>query len=289
MPYQAQISRQQPALLILLLDQSASMTDPCAGSRQSKAAFLADAINSALRELVGRCTRMNDATGEDEIRRYFDICILGYGGNPGRVAPAFGGEFKGREMVNIEDLAYSPMDVETRKKKMDDGAGGIIEAEVKFPVWIRSTGDGYTPMCAALREARRIAQGWVAANGNSFPPIVLNLTDGEATDGVPVDEAAQLRALATADGNLLLYNCHISDKEGNPVSFPAGGGQVPANEFAQMLFEMSSAIPETTLRRAAQEGNELAGGARGFVFNGEAYELVRFLDIGTKPTNKEAR
>lgn len=39
-------------------------------------------------------------------------------------------------------------------------------------------------MCEALRRVRDIAAAWcmTRAHAESFPPIVFNITDGEATD-----------------------------------------------------------------------------------------------------------
>ena len=110
MAYQAQVRRTQPALLIFLLDQSLSMKDPCPGSRRPKAEFLADAVNAALRELVGRCSKMNDTTGDQEVRSYFDICILGYGGNPPKVTSAFGGPLESAATLGVirHFRAYKP-------------------------------------------------------------------------------------------------------------------------------------------------------------------------------------
>ena len=36
---------------------------------------------------------------------------------------------------------------------------------------------------------------------------------------------------------------------------------------------------------AAQEGYPVGDGARGFVFNADIVAVIRFLDIGTRPSN----
>src|SRR3989449_7890647 len=43
-------------------------------------------------------------------------------------------------------------------KKSDDGAGGVMDQTVKFPVWFDPYWKGGTPMCAALKEATEITQ-----------------------------------------------------------------------------------------------------------------------------------
>src|SRR2546422_4517976 len=79
-------------------------------------------------------------------------------------------------------------------KKSDDGAGGVMDQTVKFPVWFDPYWKGGTPMCAALKEATEITQTWCQEHPNGFPPIVINITDGEATDGDLVAEARKLTA-----------------------------------------------------------------------------------------------
>ena len=71
--------------------------------------------------------------------------------------------------------------------------------------------------------------------------MVIHLTDGEPTDGDPLPYAEALKSLSTDDGELLLFNCHISESQANPVVFPnsehilprrAGEGPVPDVERA---------------------------------------------------------
>ena len=52
---------------------------------------------------------------------------------------------------------------------------------------------GQTPMCEALRRVRDIAAAWCAdpAHAESFPPMVFNITDGEASDS-DEEELAQI-------------------------------------------------------------------------------------------------
>lgn len=58
MSYRAEISRTNPALILLTIDQSGSMEDPFGEgpTGRSKADSLADAINRLLQNLVIKCT-----------------------------------------------------------------------------------------------------------------------------------------------------------------------------------------------------------------------------------------
>ena len=52
-------------------------------------------------------------------------------------------------------------------------------------------------------------------NRQSFPPVIFNITDGEATDATPemvLRAAENLKAVATEDGNVLLVNIHLSSE-----------------------------------------------------------------------------
>ena len=70
-------------------------------------------------------------------------------------------------------------------------------------------------MCEALTLATSTLETWVKEHKFSYPPVVINITDGESTDGDPLEDAQVLRELSTQDGNVLLFNCHISGSPGD--------------------------------------------------------------------------
>src|SRR5438270_243668 len=80
---------------------------------------------------------------------------------------------------------------------------GLIEQSIRFPVWFEPLASGSTPMCQALREARACIVDFISRTPRCFPPIILHLTDGEATDGDPEPDAEELRSLSTSDGPVL--------------------------------------------------------------------------------------
>ena len=87
--------------------------------------------------------------------------------------------------------------------------------------------------------------------------------------------------MKTTDGNVLLFNAHISNSQSNPVEFPAKEDGLPDN-FAKLLFRMSSQLPPKLLEAAKNEGYGGKPGTRGFVFNADLVSVIRFLDLGTK-------
>lgn len=278
MPYSAEISRTNPSCFLFLIDQSGSMQHPFPSQegKRPKSEGLADAINRLLQNLVIKCAK------SEGIRDYYEVGVLGYGG--AGIGPAFGGNLAGKELVPLSLIAKNPIRVEERTRKMDDGAGGIITQKVKFPVWFEPKALGGTPMCEALDRAGNVLSKWILAHQNSFPPIVINITDGKPTDGNPIRAANDLITLATLDGPVLFFNLLISSARMKPVEFPDSDLQLN-DEVARLLFSISSPLPEYMRRMLADEGINSSLQSRGFVFNADLVSVIRFLDIGTRPSN----
>ena len=273
MPYTAEINRAKPTAFFFLIDQSGSMDDPYGmdtGKRKCDA--VSDAINRLLSTLVLRC-----AKGED-VRDYFQVGVIGYGG---AVRSGFSGALVNKQFVPISEVADNPLRVETRIRKEDDGAGGLTERTVRFPIWFEPYANGNTPMTAAIEEARRIVQAWCELYPLSYPPAVINISDGEPTDGNPIGAADALKQVGTNDGKVLFFNIHISGSARRPIEFPDSQMGLP-DEFAQRLFEMSSVLPPRLSEEARREGFSTTDRSRGFAFNADLRSLVQFLDIGTR-------
>jgi len=274
--YLAEINRAYPGCILFLLDQSYSMKDLFAGATEvRKANAAADAINKLLMDLVIRSTQ-NFGEGP---RDYFDIGVIGYGGNSG-VGPCFGGALSGRDLVPISELATNLLRVEERPRTVGDGSGGEVSTTVRFPVWFDPVAHGGTPMAEAMQAARRILEPWVAAHPRSYPPIVINITDGEP-NASPAEAARALTRLASDDGNVLLYNIHLSRLAVAPITFPSSPANLP-DKYATMLFEISSEVPPQIREELSVEGHPADPGARGFVFNADPGALIGFLDVGTR-------
>jgi hypothetical protein len=277
MPYTAEISRANPSCIVILIDQSGSMEDPFGqGAGKRKADGVADAVNRLLQNLVIKCAK------SEGIRDYYHVGVLGYGDKG--VGPVFSGVLAGKELVPISEIANNPARVEQRSKKVDDGAGGIMEQKIKFPVWIDPVYKGGTPMCEGIKQAKRIISNWLHVHNGCFPPIVVNITDGEATDGDPEDQAEQLRRMSSEDGNVLLFNLHISSSNHAPIEFPDSESLLP-DDYAKLLFRMSSALPDYMWGMVQEEGIIICDNPRGFVFNADLVSVIRFLTIGTRPSN----
>jgi hypothetical protein len=271
MPYSAEISRANPTCFLFLIDQSESMRDPIGGGDvpMQKAEAVADAVNRLLSELSIKCAK------EDGVRDYFHVGVIGYGAG---VRPIFDGALAGRELVPLSEVAAQPARVEERKRL--NGRGGSAVA-VKVPTWFSPVAFGDTPMCGALDLARNVLSRWLAEHPGSFPPVVVNITDGESTDGDPTLAAEALRGLTSTDGHVLLFNLHLSSDQSDPVVFPAVDAHLP-DDYARLLYRMSSPLPEDMRTAARRHDLTLGDGAHGFAFNADISSIVQFLDVGTQ-------
>lgn len=266
MPYSAEISRTNPTCFLFLIDQSKSMLEPAAaGSPRTKAEAVADAVNHLLFTLVMRCVWGNSVLDR------FHIGVLGYGIH---VASAFTGPLAGKDLVTIGELARGQLRFE-----MKPPPGGT--QAIRRPVWFEPVGDGKTPMCAAFKQASAVVAGFLTQYPDAFPPIVINITDGKPTDGNPLADADSLRALSSSDGDVLVFNLHLSNASAGKIEFPDREDFLPDN-FAKLLFRMSSKLPPSMLQNAQQSGMSIGPEARGFVFNADLDAIVRSLDIGTR-------
>ena len=273
--YSAQITRANPTCIVLLVDQSGSMSDPFSGdSATKKADFVAEVVNHTLHDLVIRCTKT------EEVRNYYHLAIIGYGRT---VGSAFGAPLAPREVVPISQVADYPLQVKSSYKRVADGAGGWVEIPVRFPVWLLPHADGKTPMCEALNLVKGILERWLREHPKGFPPTVLHLTDGESSDGDPNYVGRQIMSLQTDDGPVLVFNCHISSQRSTKVEYPGEETHLP-DGFARTLFQISSPLPGSFLAAAAQLGVQATAGSRGFVFNGDPSSIVQFYEIGTSLT-----
>ncbi len=277
MAYETEISRANPTCFIFILDQSGSMADSFGGGEiaQSKAAFLADVTNKTLHDLVLRCA------ATEEIRNYYHVAVVGYGGT---VGSAFAGSLIGKDLIPISDVANSPARVEQRIKKIPDGAGGLVDQTVKFPTWIDPKSNGGTPMCAALQHAHGLLSKWVSEHRSGFPPTVLHITDGESSDGDPAEIGKSIQSLATSDGTVLFFNCHVSSQRAANILYPDSADSLP-NDYAKTLFNISSLMPDAFRKTANDIGVNVRENSRAFVFNADPASVTQFFQIGTRPAN----
>lgn len=277
-----------PGCLILLLDQSGSMADPFgynqAGAGKRKCDMVVTVLNGFLNELIVTNTVVKK-DGTTEVRPRADIAVIGYEGNS--VSSALSGILVGRDFVTLPELQLNPIMIEQRKRREIDETGQEFEISVSFPVWVKPIAGGGTPMCAALRKARDLAQQWATSHQHNYPPVIINVTDGIATDGDPLPVSEEITRISTNDGQALLFNVHITDINSAPVTYPVSESELPRDKYARMLLSMSSVIPEnsrTLLSSLLNRSIEVE--ARGLIFNGDAASVRQMFVFASVPATQ---
>ena len=273
--YTQRVDRATPSCIVFLVDQSASMYDPMAGTETPKSAVVAEQINSTLMELIQRCSKSHT----EPPRPYFGVAVIGYRTDQSAtpiVESCVNVPGQNGDLAWTTDLAQHPLRVEDRTRQTSDGP-----LSYRMPIWIEALNDGGTPMCSAFDRAGRIVHSWVQTYPGSFPPIIINLTDGAATDGDPTVWADRVKTLQTTDGQVLLFNIMLASGGAlEPVMFPHDVNQLNG-KYAQQLFQMSSELPEFMVTAAIRQGYRAEPGARGMSMNADFRAVVSFLNVGT--------
>lgn len=288
MSYTRQWGSTQPGCMILLLDQSGSMSDAFgyaqAGRGKRKCDVVATVLNSFLNELIVSNT-VPRADGTSDVRARADISVIGYEGST--IAPALTGILAGKDFTSLPELQMNPLDIEMRKQMEMDEVGQMFEIQVPFPVWVKAKAGGGTPMCAALSRARDLAQSWAYSHPNNYPPVIINVTDGAATDGDPLPLSYEIGQISTSDGQALLFNVHITNLPDAPVMYPASEAELPNDKYARLLFSISSVIPEQSRQQLESLlGRPVPPGARGLIFNGDATSVRQMFTFASVPATQ---
>ena len=277
--YTQEITRRHRTAFVIMLDRSASMQGRVRFGRMmmSKAEAVAYTANALVTELVDRSRRT------DGVRNYYDIAIVGYGGDGVEVLPA------GDGFRSIEEFArHAPrMSRMAFEELLPDGSATMVEHSREQ--WIEPKAEGTTPMYEAMLRVRDLLAEWCAKEENreSFPPIVINITDGEASDCSDAelfDICSQVRAIATEDGNVLLFNIHITLSDALPsIIFPMADELLAASRHARTLAECSSLMPEAFSQAIhALKGAGAVPPYYGMGYNATIVELLSIINIGSR-------
>lgn len=277
--YSQEITRSHRAAFVLALDQSTSMQQQVQFGRltTTKSEVVAYTANSLITELIDRCRRT------EGVRDYYDIAVIGYSGDEVRsLLPRAG-------FNSVVELAQElpPIVTISFEEDLPDGTQALVRHRQRQ--WIKPLAEGTTPMHEALHRVRDLVEEWCAKKQNreSFPPIVINITDGEPTDCTDAelrDVCTLIKRIATDDGNTLLINIHIStDLKLNSLVFPMYDELSQACEKARLLADCSSAMP-AALDEAI---HELKGAGAippyiGIGYNATVVELLSMINIGSR-------
>ncbi|HJM54961.1 MAG TPA: vWA domain-containing protein [Poseidonia sp.] len=270
--YTKKITRANPSLIVILLDGSNSMNESWGGggSLSEGASF---ALNRTLRDIAQNACY----SAEDGIRDYINLAVYTYGTEPhdGQGVDWTLGQTSEPSCSYMSASEWIPAAL--RQEKTDIGS---------LPIWIEPYAEGWTPMCKAFAAAARSVEHHINNYPESFPPIVINITDGIPTDHN--DDWNQFSRAASAitdqhteDGNAMLFNIHIDGSgQQNSVLFP--DDPVTHSTYAQHMGEISSVLPANMVKRANDKLSlDISEAARGYCLNADLQQLSAFLQIGT--------
>jgi hypothetical protein len=272
MSYTKEINRKNPTCFLFAIDQSGSMDEEMAGGG-IKSEFVADVLNQTIAETIVRCTKA------DGVRDYFEIGVIGYGGE--RVGSAYGGALSGRMLPSISEIESNPLRIEEREQDVDTGDDVLDRQMVKFPVWIDPLHDGGTPMREAMGIIAETVAQWCDEHPTSYPPTIVHVTDGQSTDGDPEDIADAIQGISTNDGEVLVFNLHVDTEAGDEILFPSSEDELP-DEYGRMLFRMSSKFPEHLVSAAQGMGYDVTDESRFFAYKAGMDFIGHFFEIGTR-------
>lgn len=253
MPYEKVVRRAEPALIVMILDDSGSMTTNMTGTSDTRYQWVERYSVVILKELLARSMEMAGDTPTVKPRYYLDIIKYGSTVQRWQTGP------EGDEEMDIGAVA----------KKLSDnngalGLGGSL---------------GGTDTAAAFQLAlTRIEKALQKERfRNSFPPIVFHLTDGEShTDAEPI--ARQIMSLSSNDGNVLIVNGYIGTSTQlaykDEKDFPGylTEQEVGSDADNLRLFRMSSVVPATMRENLVSDG----------IFPSIRENVRLFFDVRTK-------
>ncbi len=283
--YSQSITLAHRTAFVIMLDQSASMNEYVFfdNHKMLKAEAVAEIANRTLFELIERARRGS------EVRDYYDLAVVGYSGD------------KVRSLLTLsdEDFSFIPIsqlaqrDVEqvvwSGEYELEDGQRAILLN--KTPLYVTSQAEGATPMFEAMMVTRDMVGEWCSRreNAESFPPIIINITDGEFSD-CTVDEIRdtthQIRRYSTKYGNVLLLNLHIASYCDRQLIFPTRKEVESSSPLARILAECSSVMPNgfntmITEYRGSMHNPPYIG----MSYNAPITEVLNMINIGSVSIN----
>lgn len=243
-------TRLTPALVIYLIDASASMNDLC-GPTLTKMALVNDALREGIKGMVLRSMRDN------------------------KVQPRY----------HIAMFAYS-----TKVLDLLDGIRGLPDLmRVGGPPELQAGGN-VTDTAAGFSQVERLLQQHLANYKSCPAPLVCHLTDALRTTQDPSSIVQRIRGMRVDDGAVLVENVLMAEKvlHKQVRDWQKWGGVSKArhltDEYAKLLFALSSPLPETYRQNMNKSaGYQLQKDARLF-FPGTQSELVKLAVAASSAT-----
>ena len=282
--YDKKITSDEPTLMVFLIDQSGSMGEPLVekeGVVYTIAKIAKILTDTFLYESIRRCQRGN------VFKPYIDFAIIGYGVGVHSALPKIPLEQFPFSVTKLEDAYIAKNDSDTDDNSM------IPKPKLE---WIEERADGQmTPTLAAFTKAREIIEKWLPDHQTSFPPIVINMSDGLPNDdpvfnqmcqeaaeqGIPrlgdlsqtglITQSKAIQGMGTEDGKCLVGNIQLDVVATHSLQYPSSIDEAEnIDPLTKFMFEMSSVIPDSLHEYANLKSViDLEPGARFYTLNAD--------------------
>lgn len=258
MNYSKSVGTEFPSLILFVVDNSSSMNGTLIKA-VTKAIMAAACVNKAIYEVIAACIKGNT------IRDRCYIGVIGYGSN-------------------VELLEYGKVSELAAKSEtlpictFEDPITGQVS---EFPEWVKAKASGNTNMSGAFQEAQKIVSDWTSKFPDSFPPIVINVNDGQPNSVQNTSKAVEaIKQLGTSDGNVLVLNAYIEKDCTSKVNYPTAQDALPSN-YAEFLFDITSELPDSLVKYGQLKGLSVKQGSKGMIMSSNGQDLVKFIDFGS--------
>ncbi len=275
------VNTSKPWLLVTLVDGSHSMSADWVGTKRSMAEIVEQSVNNMLYDMALHYS-ISEGEGEDVLKDRIHLRLLTYSGEDdvSDPIPLPGGSY------------YLHADGEDGWVKNYSELHRYNGSQAEIPRWFKHVPNGKTPMLKAFQTARRVIEEHISQFPDSFPPVLLNISDGEPSDcGEPIDwslltsECEAIRSLGRDGNHPIICNVHLDPRgRGLPSLYPEkppsengieDGLWRSSSKISDLIgFQKNHSIPEV-----ARDGN---GDRRFFVFNSDLMHFHEFLSFSTR-------
>ena len=256
--YAKQWTRNKPGHIIIMGDSSGSMSLKDKGGYSLIERVEIGANSGILSSLVRNLSN-------DGVKNKATFTVITYGSG-------------GAKIVCKKSIADFATEGDTLPTKTVSTSAGDIE----IPQFVSGlTASGGTPMAAGFDLAYKAAEAFCKANPESAPPIIINITDGMPNNpSATIAAANRCRNLSTSDGNVLIFNLHMSTNSSNKVLFPASEGEL-SDAAAKLLYRISDVLPKTYMAVAQAEKLPVKENSRMMTQNGNGEDIAKIINFGS--------
>lgn len=238
-PYSAQITENNPAAIIFLLNQSYPTSKKIIynGEERMISQVVSDIINQQIYSLIIQNTQNKIVSDR------YEVAVIGYGDY---AYNCFNGKLRFKPFVRLKELEDNPL-LTTKVIKEKKTRQGIIQIEKDVPVWIKPQSEGNAYLHKAFDKAKKLVEKWISLHPFSFPPIIIHISClgyNGVEDSYIIQLANEIKSLYTKDGNVIMANILFSlNTEYKPVVFPNSITDMGNSVFGEMYYLMSSHLP----------------------------------------------